>query len=751
MRPLVAIVLLLLWMPSAAAEDKPLRGVALVIGEGAYQTLPALANPSNDAHAVGELLYRLGFDVTPVNDADNRRLTRAFERFIEDVEGADVALVYYSGHGIEAGGVNYLVPVDADASTPESAGASLVPLNGLLERLRDVVPVTIMLLDACRSSPFPEGQAIMVPGTAEAVPVAAAGLGELRGPNPVAKTANPASLGMVIGFAAEPGRPALDGEPGQNSPYAAALLKHFAAGATSFADIMTMVTEEVYLKTRAQQLPWTNSSLRRVLYFGENAEQAGGDDALIRDGRRALLMTIANAPEATRRYVETVAGSEGVPLDALYGMLKVLGIDTADPGQIEAQLKAGADRLKTLMASRTGAVQSDPELARLAGLAERAETEGAIDVALKFRAEASARAGTLEAEVDANEANLKADRLEIGETYAEHARIAALNFDTATAIEMWRKAIGQVEDRDDVLAAGYRNNLAVALMEAGSHETGTATLEDSVAALQLALKTFDRGSAPLDWARTQSNLGNVLQILGDRESDRSRYEAAAEAHLAALEELTRDRGPLDWATAENNLGNAYARIGENEEGTENLERAIEAFQAALEERTRERVPLDWAATNDNLGSALSSLGGRTSNPDLFQKGIAAFRASLEVRNRQTAPLDWAQTQRNLGLALKTLGVGMDDLDLIREGADAYRAALQVFSAEKTPEDWARTNAIFGFALMEIARREPDRAVLEEARAAFDAAYKVYEQADPETADYLAGRIDEIDAALANTP
>ena len=101
------------------------------------------------------------------------------------------------------------------------------------------------------------------------------GLAPLRGPTPAARPdLPPESLGTVIGFAAEPGQPALDGPAGENSPYAAALLKHLSAGGFSFGDVMTMVTEEVYLKTKAQQLPWTNSSLRRVLTFAAPSDHS---------------------------------------------------------------------------------------------------------------------------------------------------------------------------------------------------------------------------------------------------------------------------------------------------------------------------------------------------------------------------------------------------------------------------------------------------------------------------------------------
>ena len=253
MRRLAAIILA--WMALvtavAAAGGVPLRGVALVIGEAHYAGLPALKNPPSDAAAIGGLLGRLGFAVTPVADADHAALAAALEKFALAAKDADVALVYYSGHGLEAGGENYLVPVDADLSSPAKAGASLVSVSGWLDDLAKAVPVTIVLLDACRTGAFPRGTAIIPPGADAPVPAAEAGLAVMRGPTPVARADfAPDSLGMVIGFAASPGQPALDGAPGEaNSPYAAALLRHLGAGGYSFSDVMTMVTQEVYLKT----------------------------------------------------------------------------------------------------------------------------------------------------------------------------------------------------------------------------------------------------------------------------------------------------------------------------------------------------------------------------------------------------------------------------------------------------------------------------------------------------------------------
>ncbi|MEQ1770150.1 MAG: caspase family protein [Devosia sp.] len=769
MRRFLALLVFLTLVPVASAQVKPLRGVALVIGESQYANLTPLANPANDARDVGDLLGDLGFDVTAVRDADQRRLTRALERFAEDAADADVALVYYSGHGIEAGGANYLVPVDADVSSPEAAGASLVPVAALLDDLSRVVPVTILLLDACRTDPFPAGQTIVLPGASAPVVVSSSGLAPVRGPTPVAQpaVAND-SLGMVIGFAAEPGRPALDGAPGENSPYAAALLKHVAAGGSSFGDIMTMVSEEVYLKTRAQQLPWTNSSLRRVLQFGEVPEAGQGDEALIRDGRRALLMNISTAPEATRRYVETVAESEGVPLDALYGMLKVLGVDTSDEDALEKQLSEGAAQLKALMETRPGAVKTDTELVRLAELADKAQAEGAIDVALRFREQATARADELDANVDENEANLKQDRLQIGETYADHARAASLNFDFAGAATLWAKAYEQVERWDPELAFIARWNEGRALSKHGQYQGDNAALEAAIAALgdaqrlpgaraaDMASISNDLGmayemlgesdSSPdmllkaiaafddaivrypeggIDWAGAQGNLGIALMELGDREAGTDTLLKSAQAFEVALDVLDRNDEPLDWAQMQSNYGSVLLIIGDRENDPERYRQAADAHTAALEELARDKVPLDWALAKNNLGIALARLGEAAEDPEVIAQSIDAFRQSLEETPRDRVAGRWVGTTNNLASALSSFGQRKGDGASLRDGIAAFQSVLEMRTREAAPMEWAQTQRNLAIATKKLGELEDDDAGYEQAITYYRAALEVF--------------------------
>jgi uncharacterized caspase-like protein len=116
----LAAALAFLLSPVRADDKKELHGVALVIGESDHKNIAKLANPENDARAVEEMLDKLGFETGVATNRDARKLKRDLEGFVDDADGADIAIIYYSGHGIEAGGENYLVP-----TTPMSARSTM--------------------------------------------------------------------------------------------------------------------------------------------------------------------------------------------------------------------------------------------------------------------------------------------------------------------------------------------------------------------------------------------------------------------------------------------------------------------------------------------------------------------------------------------------------------------------------------------------------------------------------------------------
>ncbi|MEO6014004.1 MAG: caspase family protein [Devosia sp.] len=734
---------LMLSVPAWAADE--LKGVALVIGESKYETLSALANPSQDARAIDNLLGDLGFEVDRVLNADADELREAIDDFIESAKDADVALVYYSGHGVEVGGENYLVPTDTDFASPQKAGEALVGVGPMLDELAKVAPITIVLLDACRSDPFPAGTVIQLPGETALVPVVEQGLAAVRGPTPLAKPdVDPDSLGAVIGFAAEPGRPALDGGPGENSPYAAALLKHLSAGGFSFGDVMTMVSEEVYLKTKAQQLPWTNSSLRRVLTFAAPDDDGDADQSAIKSERRKLLLTIAGTTPATRSYVEALAGEEAVPLDALYGMLNVLGINATASEDIEGLLKTGAARLKELMATRSVAVKSDPELERLSKLAASAEDEGAIALALKYRDQASLRADSLLEDKQAEVEKLRQDMIDIAQTYADNAATAVLNFDHLHAADLFAKAYEAVKDWDAAKALDYTIKQGDALTDHGYYNIDNAALNKALVIYASALELAPRDRLPDDWAKVNGRIGQAKQGLGARLGDRALLEASIAAFNEALTVQTRDANPHEWAAIQNNLGNVLYSLGYQSDDRAMLQQAIDAFDASLQIYTPEADQVRWATVVSNRGSAMMALddaiyaatdklqvealqrgdlnvdnlpevlAARDNAVVILTKIVASVDEALAVRPKADNPLDWSMMMHMRASALADRGKLMSSPEDFAASIAAFRDVLTVHDKVRTPVQWTKSATNLAGTLRQYAVLTKDVASLDEA-------------------------------------
>jgi uncharacterized caspase-like protein len=771
--PAAALALVLLFVAGpAAAEDKALHGIALVVGQSEYSSLGRLPNPGNDARAINTLLTNLGFEVDLVVNADRRKLTRALERLVEDAAEADVALIYYSGHGIEAGGENFLVPVDADVSALDRAGETLVPVSKVLADLQKTVPVTIVLLDACRSNPFPPGATVRLDAGSPPVEVGASGLGEPRGAVGIAGQGDPGAegLGAVIGFAAAPGRAALDGSPDGNSPYAGALLTHLAAPGFAFSDVMTMVTEEVYLDTRAQQIPWTNTSLRRLLYFGGTPQDdADADRAAITGERRQLLLTIAAFGDVQRQQVLARSNNDGVPMDALFAMLKAIGADTPqDPEQLAKLLEDQAARLKALLDQRDVMASTDPEIARLAGLANDAVSEGALETAIAFHDRAKQRVAVLSSTVDQAESELKAKRIEFAAVFAASGDTYALAFDDLKAAEDFARAYDQVAKWDDRLALEYKLKQAQVLSEFAEYKADSAAADRAIAAYHEAAALAPPDRNPEDWvasqiglattlwgngrrasdtrsledaaalltsavtrpelaghseqqARVKSSLVLVLLTLGMRETGIERFEQAERYAREALEVKTRNAAPLDWARLHDHLGSALYQHGLRDQSIDRIVEAEAAFRAALEVWTRDRDPLSWANTLNNLGVAVSQIGEHQPGTERLEEALGYLTAALEVRNRDIVPLAWGESMANLGSLYLKLGKRSNDPQWYEAGAAAFRDAMNEITRARDPLRWATLQANLGALLTAAVTVSGDPKQLEEALAAFEQA------------------------------
>jgi uncharacterized caspase-like protein len=293
-----------------AANDNEISGregkrIALVIGNGAYQSVGALQNPHNDANAFAKALEKVepkfrivtGFDVT------YEKFKQIVDQFEKDLDGADVGLFYFAGHSMQmdsaTGSENYLLSVNAmlDSNQVKSLADANVDekiksprLNSIMERMERRVKTRLVFLDACRDNPFVQSyvkeQEANDPGKKDADAVgtqaSAAPAGADRGANrlvarsligrglaPV-KNLSPKG-GTYIAFATAPGEVALDGEKG-NSPFTAALVRHVVVRGADIDQVMTLVRRDVKQETAKEhpdhvQAPWSNTSLSDRFYF----------------------------------------------------------------------------------------------------------------------------------------------------------------------------------------------------------------------------------------------------------------------------------------------------------------------------------------------------------------------------------------------------------------------------------------------------------------------------------------------------
>jgi len=243
---LVASVLLVaasLTSGVACAEKR----VALVIGNSAYEHVPRLQNPVNDASDMRTKLAALGFQIFGGADLDRTKMISALTGFGRAAENADVALVFYAGHGLQVNGQNYLVPVDANVEFEAELDIALVPFSIVMQQLSRGSRINIALLDACRDNPFSQGLSRSM-GT-RAVGALGRGLSRVN-----------SAAGTFIAYATAPDNVAQDGT-GRNSPFTSAVLKFIDRPGLSLSDMMIDVRNEVIQSTNGKQVPWDTSSL----------------------------------------------------------------------------------------------------------------------------------------------------------------------------------------------------------------------------------------------------------------------------------------------------------------------------------------------------------------------------------------------------------------------------------------------------------------------------------------------------------
>jgi len=224
------------------------RRVALVIGNATYKINP-LKNPVNDSTDMARSLRSVGFDVIEANNTTLAQIREVTRRFADKLGSSDVGLVYYSGHGVEVKGKNYLIPVNADIKREYEVVDQAFDASQFLEMMDNIrgpnnKRVNILIVDACRNNELQKSWRSTNNG-----------LARMDAPG-----------GTFISFATAPGRVAADGT-GRNSPYTKHLLQALKQPNVPIEQVFKVVRRNVMEETKGEQIPWENSSLVGDFYF----------------------------------------------------------------------------------------------------------------------------------------------------------------------------------------------------------------------------------------------------------------------------------------------------------------------------------------------------------------------------------------------------------------------------------------------------------------------------------------------------
>ena len=316
------------------------KRLALVIGVADYAQIQRLKNTVNDTRLMARTLENLNFEVTLVEDPNLSQLRNKIRAFSFQAETADVALVYFAGHGVEFAGVNYLIPADINVDDRNGIAENSVSLDEILLSVDKARQLRIVILDSCRNDPFINKESV---NSTIAVKDASFRRAGLASPSP--------ERGTLVAFAAEAGQVALDGG-GQNSPFALSLAQHLGTPNLEIGLVFRRIRDSVLKTTSNSQEPHTYGSLPATPYFFAGEHQSA--NVMESTDRRNAWSKL----EADQEAMLTALAEDG---DAR--ALKGLAYMRLNPEEENYDPKRAINLLER--ASQTGDAEASYELGRL--------------------------------------------------------------------------------------------------------------------------------------------------------------------------------------------------------------------------------------------------------------------------------------------------------------------------------------------------------------------------------------------------
>ncbi len=681
----IAVILIAGLAATVAAHAE--KRVALVIGNNAYEHLSPLNNPIVDAARMAGILQANGFDVMSCAgdkpgcfDLDRSGMTDALEDFGYEARDADVALVFYAGHGMQTARGNVLAPVNMELSCETLDPSRATMLDDVFDAIEDARE-KIVIIDACRNDPLQAQQCVQRGGRSLS-------FGSIAVPNSAAR--------FLLMSSTQPGQVAQDGLPGAHSPFALSLFEAMETQASvPFDQMLDRVTKQVIETTTANRF----TQVPEILIRGGSPETclAGGNCALDpqADQLRAEVAQLQQENARVQEYEEIVTV---ILKSAGYGSLDDLPVD-----QRETFFRGIVDAGRAL-----GERQDQAGEQALAALRGGDQTQARE----LFEQDLAA------VSPDASEE----ERLAAAESARHLASLARVS-DVAQAAKYYREAA-----RLDPENIQTWLDLAATARDAGN------TSEALEAYREASRRARDDGDRKL---RFWAAVGQAQIVLARGQPDRALqfYEAARDLAAADLEEFPDDED------ARRNLSVALGNVGNIALSRNRFSEAEEAFQEsmAIVSALAEAYPQfldyqrDLAIGHTRLGSLKRARGD-------FEGALAEYEMDLEIGQRLAAA-DPANTQyqRDLSVTLNAIGDVMDILGRTDESMANYEASLDISeklaASDPSNTEWQRDLSVSynKIANMRVKQEDYDGAL--EAYAADLAIARKLADADPDNAGW----------------
>jgi uncharacterized caspase-like protein len=616
-----------LWLFSQPALAE--KRVALVIGNSAYEHVSQLVNPSNDSEAISAMLKQAGFDIVDFRrDLRVNEMRRALRDFSDQSRDADIAVVYYAGHGIEIDGTNYMIPVDAVLRRDFDAYDEAISLDRLLTVIDPARQLRLVILDACRDNPFSKTMK-------RTVSTRSVGRG--------LALVEPTAANTLIAFAAKAGSTASDGDGG-NSPFTTALVKHLPRPGLDLRRAFGFARDDVLKATNNRQEPFVYGSL------------GGNDVALVPATKPAAPAATAPADSevAVRRAYELALQVATVEIwdsfvsnypnsfytDLAKAQRRKLIAEEARLAAIEKAKTAVEDKNRQAIEEARAIEQAKAlELAKAAEQARlAAEKKRTLEEAKAAEAERAKAAAQAKAEGEARLAAEKAARAKAVEE-AKAAQQARL------AVEQKAREDARVAETERAKAAAQAKTAEetrLAAAKAKAEEEAKTAQQARLAAEQKAREDAKAAEAERAKAAAKAKAEAEARIAAENAA-----AAAQQARIAAEQKVLEDARIAARAKAEGDAKTAAAKPAPEDKAIGPLA-ALTPPEQASQNTSKENSPAEIPRLlQTELRRVGCNAGAIDGNWD------AAAQKSLALFNR------------NAGTKLDVKTASLDALDIVR--------------------------------------------------------------------------------------